>query len=176
MRNSLVTTVATPSMWPGRIRPQRQLESSGTDTEMNSSLSLDETRIIGNAPGILRTSGGSLASAELFVIVDIPKRSTGTAANVPLRGVEPAAFEIRSNVEIVEGRNFEPGRNEVIVGVGASYEFAGLDVGQVLRFGESDWEVVGKFAAAGTIWESELWCDVRVLQPAYRRLNMFQSV
>ncbi len=142
----------------------------GTDTEMNSILLREQTRIISDAPQV------ESASAELFVIVDVPKRSTGTDANVPLRGVQPAAFDVRQNLRIVEGRRFEPGRNEVIVGQGAASQFAGLDVGAVLRWGENEWSVVGVFEAGGSAAESEIWCDASVLQPAYRRGDSFQAV
>jgi putative ABC transport system permease protein len=148
---------------------------TGSDNEMSSGLDTDAARIIKDAPGVLRAGNGPVASAELFVVVDVPKRSTGTDANVPLRGVEPAAFEVRPEVQIVEGSAFRPGRSEVIVGRAASREFAGLDVGNRLRWGESEWQVAGIFAADESIYESEIWADVRVLRPAYRR-NGFQSV
>jgi len=149
---------------------------SGSDSELSSGLGIEETRIIADGPGVRRTPDGPLASSELYVIVDLPKRTTGTAANVPLRGIEPAALEVRGDVEMVEGRRFEAGRNEIIAGVGAAAEFAGLEVGSTLRWGEGEWTVVGLFTTGGTLSESELWCDVRVLQPAYRRGSTFQSV
>jgi putative ABC transport system permease protein len=149
---------------------------SGSDSEMMSGLGRDDTRIIAEAPGVLRAAGGPVASAELYVIVDLPKRATGTDANVPLRGVQPAAFGVRDEIEIVDGRRFEPGRNEVIVGQAAASQFAGLEVGNVLRWGENEWTVVGIFSAAGGLAESEIWCDAGVLQPAYRRGDTFQSV
>jgi len=148
----------------------------GTDTEMNSALSLEATRIIKDGPGLLRTDRGPVASAELFVIVDLPKKATGTKANVPLRGVEVAAFDVRPRVKIESGRQFETGRNEIIVGIGAASAFEGVDLGSKLRFGDSEWTVVGTFSAAGTLPESELWCDGQVLAPAYMRQGMFQSV
>jgi len=148
---------------------------SGTDTELNSSLSRDEVRIIADAPGVARKEGEPIASSELFVMVDLPKRSTGTSANVPMRGVEPAAFTVRETIKIVEGRFFEPGKRELIVGAGAARIFAGADLGTTLRWGETEWTVVGIFSAEGSIAESEIWCDVRVLLPAYRR-TMYQSV
>ena len=148
----------------------------GSDSELSSTITLDSTRIAKDAPGVRRGSGGPIASAELFVVVDVPKRSTGTPANVPLRGVEPAAFEVRDEVRIVEGRNFRPGTNEIIVGRSAANQFAGIDLGTTQRWGESTWQVVGIFEAGGTIAESEIWCDSRVLQPAYRRGDTFQSV
>lgn len=148
----------------------------GSQAEMNSILGRDEVRIVQDAPQILRMEGEPAASAELFVVVDVPKRSTGTSANVPLRGVQDAAFRVRDSVEIVVGRRFSPGRNEVIVGSGAAAEFAGLDVGNTLRWGENEWTVVGRFDAGGTVSDSEIWCDVAVLQPAYRRGSSFQAV
>jgi putative ABC transport system permease protein len=149
---------------------------SGSQGEMNSLLMRDDVDVIERGPGILRTAGGPAASAELFVIVDLPKRSTGTDANVPLRGVEEAAFVVREDLSIVEGRTFTPGRNEVIVGSGAALEFAGLDVGNTLRWGDNDWTVVGRFDAGGTVADSELWCDIGVLAPAYRRGSSAQAV
>lgn len=149
---------------------------SGSDSEMMSVLPRAETRLIENAPGVLRDGDGPLASAELFVVIDLAKKSTGTPANVPLRGVSPRAFDVRGNVEIVAGRPFAFGRKEILVGVGAAREFAGIELGSVQRWGANEWTVVGVFAAGGTLAESELWCDAGVLQPAYRRGDTFQAV
>jgi putative ABC transport system permease protein len=148
----------------------------GSDTEMSSGLSLEQAKVIKEGPGVARDADGPVASAELFVIVDVPKLSTGTDANVPLRGVEPRAFDIREDFAIVEGRVFEPGRNEVIVGRAAAGQFAGLEVGERKRWGENTWEVVGIFSTGGSIFESEIWADARVVQPAYRRGSTYQSV
>lgn len=149
---------------------------SGSDSEMNSGLSRDETRVISDAPGIARGAKGPLTSAELFVIVDLPKRSTGTAANVPLRGVGENAYEVRGNIVLREGRFFEAGKNELIVGAGAARSFAGLEVGNSIKIGPNVWQVVGVFTAEGGIAESEIWTDASVLQPAYKRGDTFQSV
>lgn len=149
---------------------------AGADSEMTSGLSGDQTRIIKDAPGIKRGPDGPRASAELFVILSHPRISTATDANVPLRGVEPAAFAVRDDVKIVEGRMFAWGRNEVIVGRAASHQFAGLTVGATHRWGENAWTVVGIFEANGGVPESELWADAAVVQPAYRRGNSYQAV
>jgi putative ABC transport system permease protein len=149
---------------------------SGADSEMVSVFPRDETRIIADTPGVARTDQGPLASAELFVIIDLPKLGTGTDANVPLRGVESAAFQVRENLKIVEGRKFDWGKNEVIVGRGAAREFAGLQVGSTIKVGRYEWPVVGIFSADGGAAESEIWTDARVLQDAYHRGDSFQSV
>jgi putative ABC transport system permease protein len=110
------------------------------------------------------------------VIIDRPKRTTETIANVPMRGVQPAAFEVRDGVKIVQGRRFEWGKNEVIVGSGAAREFGGLDVGSTIIVGHSEWPVVGVFSANGGVSESEIWTDAKVLQDAYQRGDTYQSV
>jgi putative ABC transport system permease protein len=149
---------------------------SGSDSEMVSGIMGPQTRLIADAPGVARDSNGPLTSAELFVIINLPKRSTGQDVNVPLRGVEQAAFRVRDGFKIVEGRNFEWGKNEVIAGIGAAREFSGLRVGERMKVGSHEWPVVGVFAAGGGAAESEVWTDARVLQGAYNRGDSFQSV
>jgi putative ABC transport system permease protein len=149
---------------------------SGADTEMVSGFLRESTRVIADAPGVARTSEGTLSSPELFVIISLPKRSTSTDANVPMRGVERPAFKVRDNLKIVEGRTFDWGKNEVIVGTGAAKAFAGLELDGKLKVGHRDWPIVGVFSAGGGTAESEIWCDARVLQAAYNRGDTFQSV
>lgn len=147
----------------------------GTDAEMMSVLSREETRVILEGPGIARAPDGPAGSAEAYMIADFPKRTTGTEANVPLRGVHASAFAVRRKFDIVAGRRFEFGRAELIAGQGAAREFAGLEVGSKVHLGAGDWTVVGIFSTGGTVAESELWCDAEVLIPAFRRTS-FQSV
>jgi putative ABC transport system permease protein len=149
---------------------------SGADSEMTSGLSGPEVDVIKQAPGIRNDGQAVMASAELYVIIDLPKRSTNTAANVPMRGIEPTAPQVREEVSIVEGRMLTFGTNEVIVGRGASRQFAGLTLGNEVVSGQNRWTVVGVFEADGGVAETEIWCDARVLQGAYRRGNSFQVV
>jgi putative ABC transport system permease protein len=149
---------------------------NGADSEMMSGLLGEETRLISEAPGIARDANGPMASPELFVIINLPMRSTGTDANVPLRGVQASAMSVRDRFRLVEGRMFEWGLNEVIVGTGALQQYAGLDLGSSIEVGEERWPVVGLFEADGGLSESEIWVDAAVLQPAYRRGNSYQAV
>jgi putative ABC transport system permease protein len=91
-------------------------------------------------------------------------------------GVSPEAFKVHDRLKIVEGRNIEFGRNEIIAGRAAARQFVDLTVGRTLKWGENTWTLVGIFDEGGAVSESELWCDVKVLQPAYRRGNSYQSV
>ncbi len=149
---------------------------AGSTSELNSGLSNEQTLIIENAPGVLKDGDTSVVSAELYVVVDVKKKVNNSDANVPFRGVQPGAFDVRDRVELIEGRMFEPGKNEIVVGRAAQQEFLGLDVGSTIRFGQTDWRIVGTFTDGGSVSESELWTDVRVLQNSYRRGNSFQSV
>ena len=149
---------------------------SGSTSEMSSGLGYDQTLLVANAPGVLKDGDAAVVSAELFVIADVRKKSNDKDANVPFRGVQPSAFDVRRGARIIEGRMFETGKNELLVGRKAQAEFAGLDVGSTIRFGSTEWAIVGVFEAGGGISESELWTDVRVLQSVYRRGNSFQTV
>lgn len=149
---------------------------TGADTEMTSGLGGDTVRSIADAPGIHRDAEGAYASPELFVIVGHPLKRSGTDANVPLRGLTAVASKVRPEAKIVEGRMFAPGTNEIVVGRAAANQYEGLELGRSYRWGEATWQVVGIFESNGSAAESELWCDARVLQPAYRRGNTFQSV
>lgn len=149
---------------------------SGADTEMTSGLGGPETDLIMQAPGIVQSGQRPVASAELFVIIDLPKRSTGTPANVPLRGIQPGAFEVREEASITAGRMLQFGTNEVVVGRAASGQFSGLELGSQIQSGQVPWIVVGIFDAGGSVAETEIWCDARTLQGAYRRGNSYQSV
>lgn len=149
---------------------------SGATSELTSGFSNEQTLIIGNMPGVLKDGDKPVSSAELFVVVDITKRSNNKDANVPFRGIQDGAFDVRDGVALVDGRMFETGKNEMIVGRGVEQEFVGIGVGDTIRFGLVDWQVVGAFEAGGSSAESEIWTDVRVLQDAYRRGNSYQSV
>lgn len=149
---------------------------SGADSEMTSGIGGPETDVIKQAPGLLRDGNRPIASAELHVLVDLNKRSTQTAANVPLRGVEPTALQVRDEVKLVEGRMFQFGTNEAIVGRSAVRQFSGADLGSELKSGELKLKIVGIFTADGSVAESEIWADTRLLQGVYRRGNSYQSV
>jgi putative ABC transport system permease protein len=163
------------------------LELSGSDrvaivlrgsstAELTSSFSHEQVQIIEQAPGIARDKAGPVVSAELYTTVDQPKRTTGTSANAPLRGVEAAGPQTRAHFRIVAGRMFATGRYEVIVGHSAAQTLTGLDVGRTVKWGNNQWHIVGEFSDAGGISESEIWTDVHVLQSAYSRGDTFQTV
>jgi putative ABC transport system permease protein len=148
---------------------------AGSDAEISSGLARADTTLIAQAPGVLRDERDRpVYSPEVVVVASIPQRSTGTDANVELRGVGPRVWNLRSNVRITAGRAFKPGLRELVVGQGALGQFAGIDLGAVIRLNNQDWRVVGVFVS-GDAHESELWGDAEAVATAYRREG-FQSV
>ncbi len=148
----------------------------GSADELSSAFGREEVSVIAAAPGILADARGPVASPEFYTIVDLPMRSTGTAANVPFRGVTARGAQVREGFRIVEGRDFQPGRNEVIVGRGALAQFGNIELGRDVTWGSQSWRVVGVFEAGGSVSESEVWADLTVLQGVYRRGNSVQVV
>jgi putative ABC transport system permease protein len=150
---------------------------TGADTELTSGLEGPDVDVIKQAPGIRRDGSGPLASAELYVILDVPKKSTpGASANVPMRGIDAMGLEVREEVSLVAGRMFQFGTNEVIVGRAANGQFVNMNTGDTIVSGQNKWNVVGIFEADGGVAETEIWADARTLQGAYRRGNTYQSV
>jgi putative ABC transport system permease protein len=148
----------------------------GASDEMSSGLEGEAAEVIKQAPGIRREGNQALASTELYVIVDLPKRSTMTPANVPMRGVMPYTPQVRYDARIVQGRMLTFGTNEVVAGRAAAAQFAGLSVGSLIKTGQVTWTVVGIFESGGSVSETELWADARIVQGAFRRGNSYTSV
>lgn len=144
--------------------------------EISSVIDRTQAGIVETQPEIAIGAGGvRLVSKEVVVLITLPKRDTGTATNVTTRGVGTAAFELRPQLQIVEGRAFRPGSSEVIVGASIAQRFDGAAVGSLLRFGGREWRVVGRFEAKGSAYDSELWVDAEQLQQSFRR-NAWSAV
>ena len=147
----------------------------GAGAEVNSVLSVNDAKLVAEAPGIQINANGPLASNELLVQLSMPKLDSGTDANVPFRGVDPNAFLVHERVRLVAGRNFQPGLNEVIAGVRASHQYKGLRLNDTIRSGPYSWKVVGLFDDGG-VYSSEVWGDLTVMQAAYKRGSSLESV
>ncbi len=150
---------------------------AGATSEMTSGVALDSVKIIQDAPGIAPGAGGPLVTPEAVLMAPIPLLSTGTDANVELRGVSPNVLDIRKQIKIVQGRMFTPGLAEVIVGKNANTTYSGLTLGNTIGLGSMRWQVVGIFDAGGSAFDSEVWGDAHLLTAAYNRPDtFFQSV
>jgi putative ABC transport system permease protein len=150
---------------------------AGATSELTGGVALDNVKIIQDEPGIARGTEGPLVTPEVVIVAPIPLISTGTDANVQIRGVSKNVLEIRRQIKIVEGRMFTPGLAELIVGKNATKSYSGLTLGNTISLGTVRWNIVGIFDAGGTSFDSEVWSDAKLLGPAYGRGNNFyQSV
>ena len=151
---------------------------AGADTEMTSAVNHEQVNIIGDAAEIARAADGSpLISPEVVVIGAFPLITTGTTANVQIRGVYERVLEVRPNIEIMEGRYFKPGLTELVVGKNAVNTYRGFRLGDTVEIGGQDWRVVGVFDAGGSAFDSEIWCDANLLNQTFSRPEgIFQSV
>jgi putative ABC transport system permease protein len=150
--------------------------STGASFEVLSNISREAALTIHYAPGVKLGQGAKpLASTEAIVIVRASMRRDNRDGNLTLRGVGPAAIELRPELKLVEGRMFQPALREVIVGRTAQRQFRGLDVGSRISLRGTDWTVVGVFESRGDSQEAGLLTGADTLQSAFRR-EAFQSV
>ncbi len=146
----------------------------GATSEISSILTSDQVTLLQTGPGVAQRGNAPFVSPEVNLVVDGTKRSSHTQANMPLRGMGTNGLAIRSGAHLVAGRMFTPGTNEIVVGKGLLKEFAGFELGNSVRLGANTWKIVGIFEAPGTVFESELWADARVVQSLFNRGSSYQ--
>ena len=149
----------------------------GADSELSSGVGRDAFSIIAASPHVASgPDGRPLASPEVYVLIPLARPGDTTAvANVVARGVSAAAWEVRSNVRLSQGRRPESGRSEICIGDKIAGRFANTSVGETLRFAGRDWNVVCHFSAGGSAFESEIWGENEQFMPVFRG-QVFQSV
>ena len=141
----------------------------GSNSELSSGVAMTEIDTVSSSPGIKSMDGEPMIAGELFAIIDLKKKGAESTSNLPIRGVQPASFKIRPEVEIIEGRNFTTGTAEIIVGKGANNQYEGLELGDQIKVRDSFATVVGIFSSNGNVHESEIWADLAAAQGIFRR-------
>ena len=150
---------------------------AGSPTEMMGGVTLASVRVVQDAPGVARDASGPLVTQEVVGVMPFPLISTGTDANVQVRGVSSNVLRVRTFAKISDGRMFQPGLSEIVVGKNASKSYTGLTVGNTVQFGGGHWQVVGIFDTGGSAFDSEIWCDAKLLNEILKRPdNIFQSI
>ena len=142
----------------------------GSTSELSSGMGPREMAVISSFSEVTASSG------ELYLVADVPKRSNQSPANLAIRGVEQAAFDIRPEISITAGRTFDTGKTEMIAGRGAVAEFEGVEVGSMIELRNSVWSIVGVFEADGSVYESEVWADLATTQSIFRREGNVSSM
>ena len=147
-----------------------------SDTETNSTVAPADFQKVKYLEGVARDGlGMSVASAETIILINLPRVDNPAGSNIIIRGLSEKGRALRPNVQIKEGRWFRPGSREVVVSEATSLRFVNTKIGERMRFGKSDWSVVGIFTAGGTAYDSEIWCDVNQLMNDYNR-TIYSSI
>src|ERR1700682_4538728 len=148
----------------------------GAEAELSSWVTKDAAHIIRTLPGIAKDAKGQpLVAPELVIIFKLPREGAPKGANLLVRGVTPASFEMRPYIKIVEGRMFHPASNELVVARRVTRRFTNLNVGDTFKFGPQTWTVVGALDAQGTAFESEAWGDIDYIGQTRKR-DAYSSV
>ena len=149
----------------------------GAQTELQSGVDRDSYQTIKFLPGVAKDkSGEPLASAEVVVVIVIPRKDGSGETNVTVRGMSPTGFELRPNIKLVEGRWFNTGQREIVVSRSIEGRFRDAALGAELFFGKGKWKVVGVFDARETAASSEIWADVNQMASDFERNAAFSSV
>ena len=154
-----IQSALTETSHPDRVLVMR----TGTQDEISGWLSATEVNVLKGVEGLRTVSG------ELVVVVDLVTKGTGKPGVAIVRGVEASAFELRPDLRLVAGRSFQPGKNELLVGVNASDTYEDLALGSKISFRNTMWDVVGLFDAEGQAHDSEVWMDLPIAQTTFRR-------
>jgi putative ABC transport system permease protein len=142
----------------------------GAGAEINSVVERGQAALLETLPGIATDAlGRPLVSSEPVVLISLPKRGNGKPSNVLVRGTSDRGLALRPDVHLVEGRMLRPGTSEIVVGRAVASGFAGVELGQSLRFANRDWVIVGRFDGGGSGFDSEIWGDAEQMLQAFRR-------
>jgi putative ABC transport system permease protein len=139
-------------------------------TEIQSFVTRYQAGIVQTIPEIaLDNNDKPMVTGEVVVLINKNVKGTTHPGNVMVRGISPMSYTVHKGIKIIEGRPFEFGKTEIIVGKKVSDRFEGCGLGQIITFGMTDWTVVGIFEADGASFESEIWGDADQLMPAFGR-------
>jgi putative ABC transport system permease protein len=142
----------------------------GSASEMTSAVPIAHRNMIMVDERVARDAAGQpIASWEWVVVIGLPKKDTGTQTNVSLRAVPPQAFEVRGGIDVVEGRRFTPGLDEVIVGRKLTERIEGLELGGTVKYQQKQFRIVGLFESQGGAFESEIWGDFDTMGAIFQR-------
>lgn len=167
VQKTLVTTGS-----PDNIKISRK----SAQGEISSIIPGDIHNVILTLPQIAHTPDGKpVESGEPVVVINLNK-VTGGLSNVTVRGVSPMAFQLRPQVKLVEGRMYNEGARELIVGSSIARRFLGARIGDQVKFAGDEWTIVGRFDAGGSGFDSELWGDATQLLLAFHRGNTVSTV
>jgi len=148
----------------------------GSDSEIVSNFTRQQFQDLKFKSGIARGRDGQpLASLEIVTDINLGSGDHQEGTNVTVRGLQPAGIEMRPNIRIASGRWFEQGKREVVVGQQIARRYPEAGIGQKLRFGRGDWDVVGVMDAGSGVQASEIWGDLNQVSADLQRVEVLSS-
>ena len=175
---SIAMTRGMAAVFAGSGHPmQLVVLRKGTDAELNSSLKEDVYQTLRQLPGIARNAAGEpMASPEALTVVNLPSVENPNGMNVTVRGLLPVGVKMREGAKLKAGKWNEPGKREVVVGEGIAARYPAARVGQKLKFGRGEWDVVGEFRDGDSAHNSEIWADLNQLRGDFEQQGGSNSV
>jgi putative ABC transport system permease protein len=149
----------------------------GATAELNSVVRPEQFKVVKFKPGIQRdASGQPLAGMELVTVIVIENEQNPSGININVRGVSPSGIALREGVKVTAGRMFQPGRREVVVGKSIAERYPAARIGNKLKFGRGEWEVVGVMDGGRSAVNSELWVDLNQIAQDQNRSNALSTI
>ncbi len=149
----------------------------GATAELNSNVTQEQFQTIKVKPGIARLPNGEPAvSLEVITIIILESPENPAGINISMRGLTETGFAMRDGIRIAEGRMFQPGRRELVVGKGLAKRYPKARLGEKLSLGRGDWEIVGVMDAGRSAANSEVFCDLAQLAADQNRETALSSI
>ena len=148
----------------------------GSTAESSSQVTLEQFRMIQYLEGVERDANDKpLATADVLVLISLPRLDLEGEANVLVRGVGPMGIPLRPQVQLVQGRWFTPGKREVVVSQRLAARFANMQIGDTFKTAGNVLTIVGWFDGQKSAFDSEIWMDADEARSIFDR-DFYSSV
>ncbi len=153
---------------------------AGAVSELQSVMFPAEMKLLANSAKVIRDAEGQAqVSAEMFVNAEVHFKDTSgqqVSQSLALRGISAATMNFRPNFKLVSGKLFTTGVRQLLIGQAIARRMPELSVGENITLGGAQWQISGIFSDENSVFESELWADIGMVQSDYQRGNTIQSV
>jgi putative ABC transport system permease protein len=147
----------------------------GSTAELSSAVTREVFQDLKSMPGIAREGDEPMASLEMVTVINLPSVDSPTGMNVTLRGILPVGIKMRDDLKLQDGRWFRAGQREVVVGKSIAKRYPGAHMGNKLRFGRGEWEVVGVMDGGQSAVNSEIFGDLNQISSDFNRADGLSS-
>jgi putative ABC transport system permease protein len=148
----------------------------GANAELSSGVTREMFQDLKSMDGIARLNNEPMASLEIVTVINLPSVDKPEGMNVTVRGLLPLGVKMRDELKLQDGRWFNPGQREVVVGKSIAKRYPDARMGKKLRFGRGEWEVVGVMDGGQSAVNSEIFGDLNQISSDFNRLDGLSSI